>query len=447
MSILCSVQSKTFIMNHNKSVALITLGCSKNLVDSEKLLKQFEYLGYDISHDVNPQKGSVVIINTCGFIGDAKEESVNTILSFTKAKKKGLISKLFVMGCLSERYFKDLPELIPEVDKFYGKFNWNEIITDLGHNWNSDYSIDRHLTTPSHYAYLKISEGCSRKCSYCSIPIITGKHKSRAMEEILDEVELLVSKGVKEFQLIAQDLSYYGIDKYKKPKLAQLVEKISEIKGVEWLRIHYTYPYGFPMDLLKVIREKDNVCAYLDMALQHISDNMLTIMRRNITKDETYTLLRKIREEVPGIHLRTTLMVGHPGETERDFEELMAFTNEMKFERMGAFVYSEEEGTYSARHYKDDIPENTKKERLERLMLLQQNISEEINRQKIGKVFKVIVDREEDDYYIGRTEYDSPEVDPEVFIEKNIKLETGNFYKIMITSAGPYDISGKVATE
>jgi ribosomal protein S12 methylthiotransferase len=433
-------------MTLKKSVALITLGCSKNLVDSEKLMRQFESIGYQISHDKNPEKGSIAIVNTCGFIGDAKEESVNTILELARAKKKGYITKLFVMGCLSERYIKDLPELIPEVDKFYGKFNWNEIITDLGHTWNSNFTLDRHLTTPSHYAYLKISEGCSRKCSYCSIPIITGSHKSRAIEEILEEVKLLVSKGVKEFQLIAQDLSYYGIDKYKKPKLAQLVEKISEIEGVEWLRIHYTYPYGFPMDLLKVIREKDNVCAYLDMALQHISDNMLIKMRRNISKDETFALINKIREDVPGIHLRTTLMVGHPGETEKDFDELMEFAKEMKFERMGAFVYSEEEGTYSARHYKDDIPEEIKKERLDKLMLLQQNISEEINRQKIGKVFKVIIDREEEDFYIGRTEFDSPEVDPEVFIDKNIKLETGKFYKILITSSGPYDISGKVAT-
>ena len=425
-----------------KTVTLITLGCSKNLVDSEKLLHQFDALGYNVLHDVEPPKGSIVIINTCGFIGDAKEESVNTILEYSVARKKGHIKKLYVMGCLSQRYLNELTEEIPEVDHFYGKFNWNEILNDIGETWQSDFNFDRHLTTPSHYAYLKISEGCSRTCSYCAIPIITGKHHSRGKEDILDEVRLLVSKGVREFQLIAQDLSYYGKDRYKKLMLPELVEEISMIPGVDWLRLHYTYPYEFPYDLLRVMRERPNVCSYLDMALQHISDNMLQKMRRKITKAETYELLKRIRKEVPGIHLRTTFMVGHPGETEQDFNELCEFVKEMRFERMGAFTYSEEEGTYAARHYKDEIPDDVKKVRLDKLMLLQQTVSEKINANKIGKIFKVIIDREEQDYFVGRTEFDSPEVDPEVFVQKELGIEPGQFYQIKITSAGPYDISG-----
>lgn len=428
----------------NKTVALITLGCSKNLVDSEKLLKQFELIGYNVINDGEPPKGSVVIINTCGFIGDAKEESVNTILQYSAARKSGYISKLFVMGCLSQRYLRELTDEIPEVDHFYGKFNWNEIIKDLGETWRSDYSLERHLTTPSHYAYLKISEGCSQTCSYCAIPIITGKHRSRPMEEILDEARLLTSQGVREFQLIAQDLSYYGKDMYRKVKLPELVEKLSDIPGVDWLRIHYTYPHEFPLDLLRVMRERQNVCSYLDMALQHISDNMLQLMRRKITKSETYELLDKIRSEVPGIHLRTTLMVGHPGETEQDFEELCSFVEKERFERMGAFTYSEEEGTYSAKHYKDDIPEEVKKSRLDRLMMLQQTISEEINQAKVDNTFKVMIDREEKDFFVGRTEFDSPEVDPEVFVKKESEIKPGEFYQVKITSAGPYDLSGQI---
>lgn len=425
-----------------KTVTLITLGCSKNLVDSEKLLRQFEVLGYDVLHDTEPPRGSIVIINTCGFIGDAKEESVNTILEYSTARRKGYISKLYVMGCLSERYLKELSEGIPEVDHFYGKFNWNEILSDLGETWRSDYGLDRHLTTPSHYAYLKISEGCSRTCSYCAIPIITGKHRSRPMEEILDEVNLLVSHGVSEFQLIAQDLSYYGKDRYKSLKLPELVEKISMVPGVKWLRLHYTYPYDFPFDLLRVMRERPNVCSYLDMALQHISDNMLVKMRRKINKVDTYSLIERIRREVPGIHLRTTLLVGHPGETEEDFSELCDFVREMRFERMGAFTYSEEEGTYAARHYHDNVPEEVKKARLDEIMFLQQGISEEINSAKVGETFKVIVDREEQEFFVGRTEFDSPEVDPEVFIKKDKGVIPGHFYKVKILSAGPYDLSG-----
>jgi len=432
-------------MRFTKTVSLVTMGCSKNLVDSEQLLRQFKAIGYKIQHNsAELPRGGVVIINTCGFIGDAKEESIETILEYADARKKGLISKLFVMGCLSERYLKELSVEILEVDHFYGKFNWKEVIADLGETYRDEFKLERHLTTPSHYAYIKISEGCSQTCSYCAIPIITGKHQSRPMEEILDEVRLLVSQGVKEFQLIAQDLSYYGKDNYKTKKLGELVEQISLIPGVEWLRLHYTYPYDFPYDVLRVMRERPNVCSYLDMALQHISDNMLTKMRRKITKDQTLKLLNRIREEVPGIHLRTTLMVGHPGETEEDFKELYEFAAQAKFERMGAFTYSEEEGTYAAKHYKDEIPMELKQERLDKLMLLQQSISEEINVTKIGKRLKVIIDREEKEFFVGRTEFDSPEVDPEVFINKDIKLLPGQFYTVSIVSSGPYDLFGKI---
>lgn len=422
------------------------MGCSKNLVDSEHLLRQFEAIGYEVGHDSEIPAGGMVIVNTCGFIGDAKEESIETILEYASARKKGHISKLIVMGCLSERYLKDLRVEIPEVDRFYGKFNWSQVIADLGESYRDDLRLERKLTTPSHYAYVKISEGCSRTCSYCAIPIITGKHVSRPIEDILEEVTRLVSTGVKEIQLIAQDLSYYGIDNYKTLKLPELVERISMIPGVEWLRLHYTYPYNFPFDLLRVIREHDNVCAYLDMALQHISDNMLQKMRRKITKAETIDLLNRIRKDVPGIHLRTTLMVGHPGETEEDFRQLITFVKTARFERMGAFLYSEEEGTYAARKYKDSVPDAVKKARLEELMLLQQAVSADINQAKIGKVFKVIIDREETDYYIGRTEFDSPDVDPEVFISKQLVLNIGCFYKVIITEVDPYDLFGEVVS-
>lgn len=431
-------------MRFTRTVTIVTMGCSKNLVDSEQLLRQFEAIGYEVQQDSNVPKGGVVIINTCGFIGDAKEESIETILEYSRARKKGHISKLYVMGCLSERYLKELTEEIPEVDHFYGKFNWKEVLTDLGETYRDDLKLERHLTTPAHYAYIKISEGCSRTCSYCAIPIITGKHQSRPMEEILDEVRLLVSRGVKEFQLIAQDLSYYGKDRYKTLKLAELVEQISLIPGVEWLRLHYTYPYDFPYDLLRVIRERPNVCSYLDMALQHISDNMLTKMRRKINKEQTLELLSRIRHEVPGIHLRTTLMVGHPGETEADFAELCDFVKTARFERMGTFTYSEEEGTYAAKHYKDDISEEVKQARLDKIMLLQQTISEEINAAKVGQTLKIIIDREEPDYFVGRTEFDSPEVDPEVFISKEKDLEPGRFYEVKIISAGPYDLFAQI---
>lgn len=427
------------------SVDIITLGCSKNLVDSEKLIRQLEANGYKVAHDSDNPQGEIAVINTCGFIGDAKEESINMILEFCQAKEEGRLKKLFVMGCLSERYLKELALEIPQVDKFYGKFNWNELLADLGKTYKNEISIERTLTTPDHYAYLKISEGCDRKCSYCAIPIITGRHISRPMEEIVEEVKKLVSEGVKEFQVIAQELTYYGVDLYKKQMLPELIEKIASIQGVEWIRLHYAYPAHFPEDLLRVMRENDNVCKYMDIALQHISDNMLSKMRRHVTKVQTYELIEKFRKEVPGIHLRTTLMVGHPGETEEDFEELKEFVKTVRFDRMGAFAYSEEEGTFAAKEYEDSIPHEIKQKRLDEIMNIQQTISSELSHSKIGKIYKVIIDREEGEYYIGRTEFDSPEVDPEVLIKKDgIKLRKGNFYNIKIIDADEFDLYGSI---
>ncbi len=426
------------------TVDIITLGCSKNLVDSEQLMRQFDALGYKVRHDAENPDGEIVIINTCGFIGDAKEESINTILQFTERRKKGKLDKLFVMGCLSERYLKELQHEIPEVDKFYGKFNYNNILTDLGQEYRADLRLERTLTTPKHYAYIKISEGCNRQCSYCAIPIITGKHRSRSIEDIENEVKALVATGVKEFQLIAQDLSYYGLDKYKTNKLAELVERISDIPGVEWIRLHYAYPAQFPFDVLRVMRERDNVCKYLDLALQHISDNMLNVMRRNISREQTYELIKIIRDEVPGIHLRTTMLVGHPGETEKDIEEMKDFIKFARFERLGAFAFSNEEGTYAYEYLEDNIPEEIKQQRLNEIMALQQTISGEINQAKIGKKFKVIIDRLEDENYVGRTEFDSPEVDPEVLISITTKgVKIGEFYESEIYDAGEFDLYGR----
>ena len=424
-------------------VDLITLGCSKNLVDSEQLMRQFEVLGYQVRHDAENPDGEIVIINTCGFIGDAKEESINTILQFAKLRKHEKIKKLFVMGCLSERYLDELRHEIPEVDKFYGKFNYNDILTDLGQSYRSDLRFERTLTTPSHYAYIKISEGCNRTCSYCAIPIITGHHRSRTMEDIENEVKGLVGKGVKEFQLIAQDLSYYGQDRYKTLKLAELTERLSDIPGVEWLRLHYAYPAQFPYDLLKVMRERENVCNYLDIALQHVSDNMLKKMRRNITSDQTYELIDRIRTEVPDIHLRTTLLLGHPGETEEDVNELKEFIRKARFERLGAFAFSNEEGTFAYTNYHDDIPTEEKQKRVDEIMSVQQSISAELNQLKIGKTFKVIIDREENEYFIGRTEYDSPEVDQEVLIPLDtVGVTKGEFYQTKIIDATDFDLYG-----
>ena len=427
------------------TVDVITLGCSKNLVDSEKLMRQLRENGYEVTHDSESPEGEIVVINTCGFIGDAKEESVNTILEFCQAKEEGLVKKVYVMGCLSERYLHELEEEIPQVDKFYGKFDWNELLADLGKAYKPECKIQRCLTTPSHYAYLKISEGCDRKCAYCAIPIITGKHTSRPMEEILDEVRMLVAQGVKEFQVIAQELTYYGVDLYKKQALPELIERMAEIPGVEWIRLHYAYPTKFPMDLFRVMREHENVCKYIDIALQHVSDNMLRRMHRNVSKEETYNLVSRFREEVPGIHLRTTFMVGFPGETEEDFQELKEFVQWAKFDRMGAFSYSEEEGTYSADHYQDDVPEDVKQRRLDELMAIQQRMAIELNGKKVGQTMKVIIDRVEGDFYIGRTEFDSPEVDPEVLIHKSEgALEMGSFYEVQITDAEEFDLYAKI---
>lgn len=430
-------------MRKNK-VDIITLGCSKNLVDSEQLMRQFVANGYTVEHDPHKINGEIVVVNTCGFIGDAQEESINMILELGEQKQKGRVGKLFVMGCLSERFLKDLEKELPEVDRFYGKFNWKELISDLGKSYHQELATERVLTTPRHYAYVKIGEGCNRTCSYCSIPIITGAYQSRPMDEIVDEVRGLVAQGVKEFQMIAQDLTFYGLDRYKRMALPELVERVSDIPGVEWIRLHYGYPSHFPYDLLPVMRERDNVCKYMDIALQHISDPMLKMMRRNITKAETYELLERMRREVPGIHLRTTLMVGHPGETEQDFEELIRFVKDIRFERMGAFAYSHEEGTYAYQHYKDEIPQEVKQDRLDYLMRVQEGISADVNASKVGQTFRVIVDREEEDFYVGRTQYDSPEVDPEILISKDTPLSPGSFYQVKVIDAQAFDLYGKV---
>lgn len=424
-----------------KRVDIITMGCSKNLVDSEQLMRQFDALGYEVVHDAEQPSGEIAIVNTCGFIGDAKEESINTILQLAQFKQQQQIKSLYVMGCLSERYMAELQTEIPEVDKYYGKFNYNEILTDLGSEYRADLRFERSLTTPAHYAYLKISEGCNRTCSFCAIPIITGKHRSKSIEDLETEVRLLVKNGVKEFQLIAQDLSYYGVDRYKVQKLPELVARLSDIPGVEWLRLHYAYPAHFPYDVLKVMRERENVCKYLDIALQHISDPMLKQMKRNLTKAQTYELIERIRKEVPSIHIRTTLMVGHPGETDADFDELLDFLRFARFERMGAFMYSHEEGTHAYRQYHDDIAMELKEQRMDELMLVQQQISAAVNQQKIGSEMKVMIDRKEGEYFIGRTEFDSPEVDPEVLIPADTKgITIGEFSRMLIDGADDFDL-------
>ncbi len=437
---------------HKNEIDIITLGCSKNLVDAERLMRQLEAAGYHCVHDSEQPQGEIAVINTCGFIGDAKEESINTILQFAERKKRKKLKKLFVMGCLSERYMAELEEELPEVDKYYGKFSFMDLIADLGHAVETGCLQERTITTPEHYAYIKISEGCNRFCSYCAIPLITGRHTSRPIEEILEEVRWLTKQGVKEFQVIAQDLSAYGTDLEVDGRkgvhlLPELVERMSEIEGVEWIRLHYAYPTDFPMDLLRVMREKKNVCKYLDIALQHCTDNMLTKMRRHISAQEQNDLIRTIRREVPGICLRTTLMVGHPGETEEDFEALVQFAKTMRFERMGAFAFSNEEGTYAAEHYQDDIPEEVKQKRLDKLMCIQEQIAGEISESRIGKTLRTIIDREEDDYYVGRTEWDSPEVDCEVLISKQKALKIGAFYDIKITGSENFDLYGELNSE
>lgn len=427
------------------TIDIITLGCSKNLVDSERLMAQLNSLGYTVTHDSQNPQGEIAVINTCGFIGDAKEESVNMILEFAQAKEEGRLKRLYVMGCLSERYLKELKKEIPQVDRFYGKFDWEGIVDELRKGSEQETADDfmRCITTPSHYAYVKISEGCNRRCAYCAIPIITGKHRSRTMEDILAEVEWLVSQGVREFQVIAQELTYYGLDIYKKRSIAELIDRMSQIKGVKWIRLHYAYPHQFPMELLDVMRRRKNVCKYLDIALQHISTSVLTNMQRHVTKEDTYSLIEQIRKAVPGIHLRTTLMVGFPGEGEAEFEELKEFVKWAKFERMGAFAYCEEDGTYAARHFKDEVPEEVKQKRLGELMDIQQEISAEIASRKVGQTLRVMIDRREGEYYVGRTEFDSPEVDPEVLIPiSEGMLRRGCFYEIKITDSDDFDIFG-----
>jgi len=427
-----------------KKVNIISLGCSKNLVDTEMLLKQLDKAGYVTETDVENSDAGVVIINTCGFIGDAKEESVNTILEQVERKKKGEIGQIYVIGCLSQRYKAELEAEIPEVDAFFGKFDWKGVLEKMGEHFNESIRHQRLLTTPSHYAYLKISEGCNRTCSYCAIPIMTGKHKSRDFGELLEECRELVKNGVKEILVVAQDLTYYGIDLYGKNRLAELIEQMSAIEGLRWIKLHYAYPAGFPAELLKVMREHANVCKYLDIALQHCSDHMLKLMRRGITRQQTIDLIRKIRQEVPGIFIRTTLMTGHPGETPGDFEELCEFVREMKFERLGVFPYSHEEDTYCDRHYKDDVPEETKKKRAEKIMEIQAVVSETVNASLIGKKLLVVVDRKEGEYYVGRTEHDSPEVDPEVLISSDKPLKTGEFYVVEIVDADDYDLYARM---
>ncbi len=434
---------------NTKTIDIITLGCSKNLVDSETLMARLEALGYKVEHDPEHPRGHTVVINTCGFIGDAKEESINTILQCCERKARGLVGRIYVMGCLSQRYLKTLGHELPEVDGIYGKFDWGRIIDDLNLNLNPNDNPSaqtlplRHITTPRHYAYLKISEGCNRHCAYCAIPIMTGRHHSRPMDDIIAEVEWLVGQGVKELQVIAQELTYYGLDIYKKRCIAELVERMAHVKGVKWIRLHYAYPHQFPMDLLDVMRRNPNVCRYLDIALQHINSHVLTNMRRHVDSTQTYQLITQIRKAVPGIHLRTTLMVGFPGEGDREFEELIEFTRWARFERMGAFAYSHEDGTYAARHYRDTIPPAVKQARLDRLMALQQEISAQVQAEKVGQTLKVMIDRKEGQYYVGRTEFDSPEVDPEVLIPAaERRLRCGCFYKVRITHSDQFDLYG-----
>lgn len=432
-------------MRKNK-IDIISLGCSKNLVDSEHLMRQFAANGYAMEHNPSRVNGEIVVVNTCGFIQDAQQESIDMILQLVDAKREGKIKKLFVMGCLAERFLAELqnePEFA-DVDKFYGKFNWKEMLGDLGKTYHEQLDSERVLTTPRHYAYLKISEGCNRFCAFCAIPLITGRHKSVPMENLLNEVEKLVKEGVKEFNVIAQDLSSYGIDLYGEMKLPELVDRMAQIPGVEWIRLHYAYPTQFPYGLLPVMAKHKNVCKYLDIALQHISDGVLNNMRRHISRQETITLLERIRREVPGIHIRTTLMVGFPGEGEAEFEELKQFVREAKFDRMGAFAYSEEEGTYAQQHYDDIIPQEVKEARVDEIMAIQEQIALDLNEKKIGTVQRVVIDSEDSDYYVGRTQYDSPEVDPEVLIKKDKPLTIGEFYDVAITDALPYELIGEV---
>lgn len=431
----------------SKKINVVTLGCSKNLVDSEVLLNQLAMDGFDVVHDSNDTDSDIVVINTCGFIHDAKEESVNTIMQFVGAKGRGEIEKLYVMGCLSERYKLDLEKEVPEVDRFFGKFDLKAVVSELKATYRPEFIYERKITTPSHFAYLKISEGCNRVCAFCAIPGMTGKHKSKSMEDLVKEAKYLAKNGVREILLIAQDLSYYGIDLYGKGMLAELIQKIAEIDGIVWIRLHYLYPTKFPMDILPLFKSIPKLCKYIDIPLQHSSNNVLKQMLRHVTTEETEALLQKIKEAVPGIAIRTTMLVGHPGETEEDFEQLKSFIQKHQFDRLGAFTYSHEEGTYGGQKYNDDIPEEVKQARQEELMGIQQIISSQLNTAKIGQTLQVIIDREDDEFYVGRTEFDSPEVDGEVLINKEVKLTRGQFYSIEITNSDEFDLYGKVANE
>lgn len=425
-----------------QKVNIITLGCSKNLVDSEVLMGQIGDQ-YDVVHD-SDDKSEVVVINTCGFIKDAKEESVDTILRAVEAKKMGEIKKVIVCGCLSQRYKSDLQEEITEVDGFYGVHELPNVLEALNVDYKKELVGERSVTTPKHFAYLKISEGCNRTCSFCAIPLIRGRHKSKTKEDIIKEVELLASKGVKELLIIAQELTYYGVDIYNKRELPDLLNRISNVEGIEWIRLHYAYPSGFPEELLHVMANNPKVCNYLDIPLQHISNKLLKSMKRHITAEDTYQLIRKIKDTVPGVALRTTLIVGYPGETEEDFIELLDFVREVRFDRLGVFQYSHEEHT-GAYLLKDDVPEDVKQDRSDRIMMLQQEISNELNREKEGKTFKTIIDRKEGEHYIGRTEFDSPEVDNEVLIPVSGKpLQIGDFYNVTITKSDFFDLYGEV---
>lgn len=428
---------------NTKKINIVTLGCSKNVVDSEKLLKQLNAGGYDIYYNSDDFRGGTVIINTCGFINDAKEESVDTILRFVKAQKSGYIDNLYVMGCLSERYADALKHEIPEVKKYFGVNNVKDILAELGVNFRNDLLADRTITGPGHYAYLKISEGCDRTCAFCTIPSIRGKYISRTIEDLVEEASQLARKGVKELILIAQDLSYYGIDLYKKQALPELVAQLLGIGSFEWIRLHYLYPANFPLELIPVIRENPRICRYIDIPIQHITDNMLDLMRRSHNRKETIAILNKLRNEIPDAVIRTTLIAGHPGETEKDFLELKEFISEFRFGRLGVFAYSHEEDTYSYKEYEDEIPEDVKESRVAELMKIQQNISAELNESFVGKILKVIIDRKEDEFYIGRTEFDSPEVDQEVLISVEYNLIPGNFYNIVITQSTEFDLYGK----
>jgi ribosomal protein S12 methylthiotransferase len=427
-----------------KRVNIVTMGCSKNLVDSEVLLNQLERGKFEVVHDSNETGFDAVFVNTCGFIHDAKQESIDMILDYAEAKKRGELSKLFVMGCLSERYQKDLETEIPEVDKYFGKFDMKAMVDELKVTYHPEYIYERKITTPSHFAYLKISEGCNRSCSFCAIPMMTGRHKSRTIESLVLEARYLAKKGVKEILLIAQELSYYGIDIYGKSRLPELVNLISEIDGIEWIRLHYLYPTKFPYEILPVMRENPKVCKYVDMPLQHIANPVLKNMMRHVTREETEALIKRIKEEVPGVVLRTTMLVGFPGETQVDFEELKQFIIDTKFERLGVFPFSNEEGTYAHKHFSDDVPEDEKQQRADEIMEIQQQISADLNQQKIGKTYKVLIDKKEGEFYVGRTEFDSPEVDGEVLITSENTLKNGDFVNVKITGSEDYDLYGEV---